>query len=103
MAIIILGIVALVVNLFILIGNIWCTPIVMAMLRRSEVLMVLIIDVTYYHIFPDIVESIGYVLVLSSLVGMTMADEIQDWICPDRQKVKFEPLVNAKESQSSGM
>ena len=46
--------------------------------------MALIIDIVYYNVYPDISESVGYGLVLISLVGMALADEIQGLICPNQ-------------------
>ena len=49
-------------------------------MRRSEILLVLLIDMAYYHTFPDAVEGVGYGLVLVSVLGMALAGDIQQWL-----------------------
>lgn len=49
-------------------------------MRRSEILLVLFIDMAYYGIYPDLHGSIGYALVLVSVLGMAAANDIQSWI-----------------------
>ena len=50
-------------------------------MRRSEIIMVLLVDMLYYHIFPDLLGGVGYGLVLFSVLGMAAANDIQQRLC----------------------
>ena len=49
-------------------------------MRRSDILYVLVIDMAFYKVYPDIICSIGYALVFITVVAMVVADDIQKWI-----------------------
>jgi len=75
-----LAAIALFVNLLLIVAALWSSPTVMSMVRRTEILLVLFIDMAYYSIFPDAISGVGYGLVLFSVCGIVVANDIQKWI-----------------------
>jgi len=50
------------------------------MTRRSEIILVLFIDLLYFKKYPGAIKGVGYAIVLISVVGMALANDIQNWM-----------------------
>ena len=48
--------------------------------RRTEILYVLVIDMTYFGDFPNALGVAGYIIVFASVVGMSAAANIENGI-----------------------
>ena len=59
----------------------WTSPTVCSMVRRTEVLMVLVVDVAFYSIYPNVIGAVGYCLVIVSSLGMVLAPNIEKRLC----------------------
>jgi hypothetical protein len=88
----VLGSLAVVINQLLIYANILSSPPVNSMTRRSEILLVLFIDMLCFGIYPDVIKGVGYAIVLGSVIGMATANDIQKWIdnkfkkqCPNQQ------------------
>ena len=46
-------------------------------MRRSEIVLVMVIDMTAKHKFPDVYGAVGFGLVLLSVTGMAFSNDIQ--------------------------
>ena len=62
-------------------------PTVCAMMRRTEVLMVLVVDVAFYSIYPNTVGAVGYGLVVVSSFGMVLAPNIEKRLCTSSKSI----------------
>jgi len=61
-------------------GTLLCSPSVMSMMRRLDILLVMLVDMIFFNIFPDVLETFGYIIVFASVCLMVVADNIQKWI-----------------------
>ncbi|XP_059078344.1 uncharacterized protein LOC131876852 isoform X2 [Tigriopus californicus] len=52
-------------------------PTIVSMVRRSDIILVIIIEATWFGSFPSIFGWIGIALVLISITGITFADKIE--------------------------
>jgi len=93
-----LAAVALMCNQLLIIATLWSSPTVMSMMRRSEIVLVMIIDMTRQK-FPDTFGSVGFGLVLLSCLGMTFSNNIQTYINSVVQRHFKQPSDDAQQSQ----
>ena len=56
------------------------SPTINSVVRRSEIILVLLYDVIWLKDYPDIIEGCGYVIVLISVIIITFADQIHESI-----------------------
>ena len=56
----------------------------MAVIRRTEVFMVLFVDIIFYSLYPNEIAIIGHCIVLLSSVGMVFAPAIEEKLCPSK-------------------
>ena len=76
-----IGAIAVLMSYLFLIMIRWTSPTVCSMMRRTEVLMVLFVDVVFYSIYPNIIGAVGYALVIMSSLGMVLAPNIEKRLC----------------------
>ena len=65
----------------------WTGPTVCSMMRRTEVLMVLVVDVAFYSIYPNTIATVGYGLVIASSFGMILAPKIEKRLCTSSKSI----------------
>lgn len=51
------------------------SPVINVVIRRSDLLLVLLVNMTYLKVFPDYIETIGYILILVSIAIKILADK----------------------------
>ena len=66
----------------------WAGPIVVTMVHRTDVVMVALIDMIFYNLYPNLLSVIGIVLVVLSSIGLTLANVIERFICLRIEKIK---------------
>merc|ERR1712226_172810 len=76
--IVLMATVALCVQQVTVLGTIWATPTIFSMVRRTEILYVLVIDMAYFGDFPNALGVAGYIIVFASVVGMSAAAKIEN-------------------------
>ena len=89
---IILGFFGMMANGLLILANRLSSPTINSVVRRSEIILVLIYDVIWFKEYPDVIEGCGYVVVLISVIIMTFADQIQESIL----KLKNQHLKGSK-------
>merc|ERR1712079_939417 len=57
-------------------------PTAVAMVMRTEILLVLVADCAIFAIYPDTIASVGYAIVLACSFGLILAPKIEDKLCP---------------------
>ena len=77
---IILGFFGMMTNGLLILANRLSSPTINSVVRRSEIILVLIYDVIWFKEYPDVIEGCGYVVVLISVIIITFADQIQESI-----------------------
>ena len=75
-----LGFFGMMANGLLILANRLSSPTINSVVRRSEIILVLIYDVIWFKEYPDVIEGCGYVVVLISVIIMTFADQIQESI-----------------------
>jgi hypothetical protein len=56
------------------------TPTVVIMVRSSELLLAIFVEVLVFDLVPTPLVAVGSVLVLASITAMTLVDKIQEWL-----------------------
>jgi len=90
--VIVLGFLGVAINQLLMLANILSTPTVNSMTRRSEIILVLFIDMFYFNVYPNALKGIGYAIVLISVVGMAAANDLQKWM---DKRFKSQPEVQS--------
>ena len=73
-----LGLVSILTNFLIIYSDRIGSPVINSVVRRSEILLVVFIDMAYFREFPDSIEAIGYSIVFASVIFKIAADKF-DW------------------------
>ena len=73
---IIIGFFGMMANGLLILANRLSSPTINSVVRRSEIILVLLYDVIWLKDYPDIIEGCGYVIVLISVIIITFADQI---------------------------
>ena len=73
-----LGLVAISTNFMIIYSDRIGSPVINSVVRRSEILIVVLIDIIYFKEYPDSIESLGYLIVFASVIFKVAADKF-DW------------------------
>merc|ERR1712029_457942 len=66
----------------------WSGPTVAAIIRRTEVVLVLLVDMMFYKLFPNEIAIIGYTLVLLSSFAMVLAPKIEAKLCTSQDTIE---------------
>ena len=81
-----LGFFTMVANGLLILANRLSSPTINSVIRRSEILLVLGYDVLFLKEYPDSIESVGYLIVLISVILITFADYLQKILRPERNE-----------------
>ena len=81
-----LGLFGMMANGLLILANRLSSPTINSVVRRSEIILVLIYDVIWFKEYPDVIEGCGYVVVLISVIIITFADQIQESILKFRNQ-----------------
>ena len=73
-----LGIVSISTNFLIIYSDRIGSPVINSVIRRSEILLVVFVDMAYFKEYPDSIEAIGYFIVFASVILKIAADQL-DW------------------------
>ena len=73
-----LGIISIVTNFLIIYSDRIGSPVINSVVRRSEILLVVLIDMAYFRQYPDTIEAVGYSIVFASVIFKIAADKF-DW------------------------
>ena len=76
-----IGLAAVLQNFLIIPMIRWSGPTVCSMMRRTEVLIVLLVDVAFYSIYPNATAAVGYCLVILSSCGIVLAPKVEEKWC----------------------
>ena len=71
-----IGFFGMMANGLLILANRLSSPTINSVVRRSEIILVLLYDVIWLKDYPDIIEGCGYVIVLISVIIITFADQI---------------------------
>ena len=73
-----LGFFGMMANGFLILANRLSSPTINSVVRRSEIILVLLYDIIWYKEYPDAIEGCGYAIVLISVIIITFADQVNE-------------------------
>ena len=83
---IILGFATMFTNGLLILANRLSSPTINSIIRRADILLVLAYDVIFLKEYPDAIQSVGYIIVLISVILITFADHIQRKLRKERSE-----------------
>jgi len=75
-------------------------PTAVAMVMRTEILLVLVADCAIFAIYPDTIASVGYAIVLACSFGLILAPKIEDKLCPTNASMPKEISGSPRENEA---